>query len=115
MSCRDCVFISRYQDMGASTDVCTLHTNLASAINACVHSEGCKYRFTKKEAMTIAFERAGGKPTEATAADRRESSGDPEKDFQAAMISISQAATNALSNLRRELEKFMKNIEEGKK
>ena len=80
MSCRDCVFRSEYRDMGASADVCTLHFNLARAVNACDHSEDCKYRLTRKEAMTIAFERAGGKPTdEPTAAERREQSGDPDE------------------------------------
>lgn len=106
MSCRECVFRSQYQDMGASADVCTLHISLARAINACEHSEDCKYRFTRNDAMKIAFERAGGKPTDepdATAAARRESSGDPARDFQEAM-------KEAAETLRQGLQKLVDNM-----
>lgn len=112
MSCRDCVFRSTYQDMGASADVCTLHYDLARAINACVHSEDCKYRFTIKEAKEIVFERTGGKPTdEPTAAERREESGDPEKDFNSAMMSIGEAVKRSLNELAKEMKDFVKRIE----
>ena len=99
--------------MGASADVCTLHINLASAILACEHSEDCKYRFTRNEAIEIVFERTGGKPTdEPTAAERREQSGDPEKDFQAAMISIREVGKRVVEALRTEIVEVTKVIEE---
>ena len=69
--------------------------------------------FTRKEAMKIAFERAGGKPTdEPTAAARRESSGDPEKDFEAAMISVREAMNRLANALAKEFADFNKKIEE---
>ena len=103
MSCRECVFRSQYQDMGASADVCTLHADLASAILACEHSDGCKYRLTRDEAKIIAFARAGGKPTEAPTAARRESSGDPVRDFN-------QAMQDAAETLRQGLQKLIDNM-----
>lgn len=100
MSCRECVFRSQYQDMGASADVCTLHITLARAIHACEHSEDCIYRLTRNEAMKIAFERAGGKPTdEPTAADRREQIDDPDRAFHNSMSVIFEELQKGVQNM----------------
>ena len=113
MSCRDCVFRSEYRDMGASADVCTLHDNLASAIHACDHSEDCKYRFTISEARIIVLERVGGLPQDKpTAADRRESSGDPEKDFSDALLSIREGMNRFAKALADEMKSFEKALAE---
>lgn len=62
MSCRDCVFKGIFQDMGASSDVCNLQSNLVDAIKACENSENCRHRFTVEEAKRIVIEREGGSP-----------------------------------------------------
>lgn len=62
MSCRDCVFHGTFQDMGASSDVCNLQSNLVDAVMACENSENCRHRFTVEEAKNIVIEREGGLP-----------------------------------------------------
>lgn len=111
MSCRECVFRSEYRDMGASADVCTLHINLASAINACDHSEDCKYRFTHEEAKAIAFERAGGKPTEThPAAERRWSSDDPVLDFKNTMSELVETLRQSWQKLADDIKPLAESI-----
>lgn len=63
MSCRDCVFKGIYQDMGASTDVCNLRSDLVSAVKACENSAECRHRFTVGEAKKFVIEREGELPT----------------------------------------------------
>ena len=63
MSCRDCVFKGIYQDMGASTDVCNLQSDLVNAVKACENSADCRHRFTVAEAKKTIIEREGELPT----------------------------------------------------
>lgn len=58
MSCRDCVFKSIYQDMGASFDVCRMQDKLPDAARACDNSESCQYRLTVQEAKKIVIKGA---------------------------------------------------------
>lgn len=112
MSCKDCVFRSQYQDMGASEDVCILHRNLLSAISACERSEGCRYRFMLSEAKEIVKARAGGLPVDKPIARPREQSGDPEQGFDDAMVSLKEAFGNMAKALVDEIKSFEKALAE---
>ena len=57
MSCRDCVFLGVFRDMGSSCDVCNLRTGLTEAIKACENSENCPHIFTLEEARRLFIER----------------------------------------------------------
>lgn len=62
MSCKNCVFRSTFQDMGASCDICSWQTDLANAIAACQSSDTCRHRLTSDEAKVIVFKREGVLP-----------------------------------------------------
>lgn len=62
MSCKGCVFLGTFQDMGASCDVCNLQCDLVKAITACENSASCQHRFTVEEAKKIVYEKAGRLP-----------------------------------------------------
>jgi hypothetical protein len=99
MSCRDCVFRGIFQDMGASCDVCNLHSDLADAIKACENPAGCRHRFTVEEARKIVIEREGGLPVIAREKTEPSEESNPLAIINDAFARIAESARIALNSL----------------
>ncbi len=101
MSCRDCVFKGIFQDMGASSDVCNLQSNLVDAIKACENSENCLHRFTVEEAKRIVIEREGGLPVITREETKSSEVDDPFKTISDAFMKVAESASKVLNSLRK--------------
>ena len=111
MSCRDCVFRGIFQDMGASSDVCKLHTSLVDAVAACEHSDSCKHRFTIQEAKQIVIERNGGLPTiikEKVEPKPNDHSDPPYISIGESFSKVAEVACDALNKIKHSIFEFAK-------
>lgn len=101
MSCRDCVFKGIFQDMGASSDVCKLQSNLVDAIKACENSADCRYRFTVQEAKSIVIAREGGLPVITREETKSSEVENPLKALSDALKEVGESACKVLNSLRK--------------
>lgn len=104
MSCKDCVFKGIFQDMGASSDVCNLQSNLVDAIKACENSADCRYRFTVQEAKSIVIEREGGLPVITREETKSSEVENPLKTISDALKEVGESACKAINSLRKRLQ-----------
>ena len=103
--CSDCVFRGKFQDMGASCDVCNRYSDLTNAIEACEKSEECRHRFTTEEAKKIVIERAGSLPLLVERKARKlEAIGDATSDFTKTINDIKEAFAPLIVELQKILE-----------
>ena len=51
--CDNCIYKDRFQDMGASFDVCKLYNDLGKAAFACENSNSCDKCLTLKELKIV--------------------------------------------------------------
>lgn len=100
MSCKDCVFRGIYHDMGASCDVCNLHSNFADAVLACENSADCRHRFTVGEAKKIVIEREGGLPIIPPKKTESSEKSNSLKTINEAFAEVAESACKVINSLR---------------
>lgn len=107
--CNDCLFIGNYQDMGASTPLCTRCNDLCEAIKEYEKTEPCKWHITKLQ--IIAMQREGKielKPFIPAGTPRAEA-----REVAQKLNSISKAASLAIDAMAQAIINLAKNIENG--
>lgn len=105
--CYNCLFVGAYQDMSASTPLCTRGNDLCEAIKEYNKAEPCKWHITKMQIISMQQE---GKielkpfiPADTPRAEARET--------MQKLSAISKAASDAVEALSQAITNMAKNIE----